>query len=308
MLKLYELNLKNIEYWKKTINMDSSKTVFVKDKIDSFTLFLDRLGNPKSMPKTDGSYFIDLVSGRVLSLLEEGNYIVIEPSGIRVEKASLRKDKQTFAKSAKVLNQSQEQYISTSEDIEYNTYFCNRIALRESIDEIPLKLVNKEIMNIRNGWEESQNYAERFYESKFSPYDFMCLFTAINALQKKLIFNRDSLIRFIRSCKSNNQFNRLLNEIYLKNNGIFDYSNDLDEAVQKLKIAGILYTVSPESDATMNIFENIPTAKLIKDRLDYFDEMANFVENYEKYVSDMISQVHQQENRDIAVACKRLKK
>lgn len=308
MLKLYELNLKNIEYWKKTINMDSSKTVFVKDKIDSFTLFLDRLGNPKSMPKTDGSYFIDLVSGRVLSLLEEGDYIVIEPSGIRVEKANLKKDKQTLAKAVKVLNHSYDQYVSTSEDIEYNTYFCNKIALRESVDEIPLELVNQEIMNVIKGREESQNYVERFYESKFSSYDFMCLFTAISASQKKLIFNRDSLIRFIRSCKSNNQFSRLLDDIYLKSNGIFDYSNDLDEAIQKLKIAGILYTISPESDATMYIFENIPMSKLIKDRLDYFDEMANFVGNYEKYVSDMISQAHQRENRDIAVACKTLER
>ncbi len=158
MLKLFELNLKNIKYWKKTINKDSSKTVFVKDKIDSFTLFLDKLGNPKSMPKTDGSYFIDLVSGRVLSLLEEGDYIVIEPSGIRVEKENLKKSRQTLVKSVKVINQNRDKYVSTSEDIEYNTYFCNRIALRESIDEIPLELVNQEIMNVRRGYIESQNY------------------------------------------------------------------------------------------------------------------------------------------------------
>ena len=75
-----------------------------------------------------------------------------------IEKASLRKDKQILVKAAKVLNQSHDQYVSTSEDIEYNTYFCNRIALRELVDEIPLELVNQEIMNVRKSCEESQNY------------------------------------------------------------------------------------------------------------------------------------------------------
>ncbi len=306
MAKLYELNLKDIEYWKKTINMDPSKAVFVKTKIASFTLFLHRLGNPKSMPRTDGSYFIDLVSGRVLRLLEEGDYIIIEPSGIRVEKASLKEGKQILAQATKALNQNHDQYVSISEDIEYNTYFCNRIALREAVDEIPLELVNQEILNVIKNCKESQNYVEKFYEPKFSPYDFMCLFIAINASQKNFIFDRDSLIKFIRTCKSSNQFSRLLSDIYLKNNGIFDYSDDLDEALQKLRIAGILYTVSPESDATMYIFKNIPVAKLIKARLDYFDEMVDFVRKYEKYVLDMISQAPQQDNEAIEVACKTL--
>ncbi len=297
MLKLYELNLNNIEYWKKVTNTDSSKIVFVKDKTDSFTLFLDRLDNPKSMPKINGSYFIDLVSGRLISLLEEEDFVVIEPSGIRVEKTSLTKDNKTLDKVAKVLNQNHDQYVSTSEDIEYNTYFCNRIALREAIDEIPLELINQEIINVTKGYEESQNHIEKFYVSEFSPYDFMCLFTAINVSQKKLVFNRDRLVKFIRSCKNNNQFSRLLNDIYLKNNGIFDYSDDLDEAIQKLRLAGILYTISPESDATMYIFENTPMAKLIKDRLDYFDEMASFIGDYEKYISDIIFPAHQQLNK-----------
>ncbi len=299
VLKIYELNLNNIECWKKKTNTASSKTVFVKDKIDSFTLFLDKMGNPKSMPKNDGSYFIDLITGRVISLLEEENFWVIEPSGIKVEKSSLKKGNKTLDKAAKVLNQSYDQYASISEDVEFNTYFCNRVALRESIEEIPLELVNQEIVNVRKGYEEAQDYVKRFYESKFSPYDFMCLFTAINASQKNFAFNRDSLIKFIRSCKSNKQFSRVLNDIHLKNNGLFDYSNDLDEAIQKLKMAGILYTVSPETDESICIFENTPMAKLIKDRLDYFDEMVSFIGEYKEYVSDMICSNHKQFNKKI---------
>ncbi len=297
MLKLYELNLNNIEYWKKTTDKYSAKTVFVKDKIDSFTLFLDKLGTPKSMPKSNGSYFIDLVSGRVINILEEKDFIIIEPSGIKVEKINLKKGVKTLDKAAKVLNQSRNQYISISEDIEYNTYFCNKIKLDKSIDEIPLELVNQEIINTRKGYEETKNYVEKFYESEFSPYDFMCLFTAINLSQKNLVFNEEYLIKFIRNCKNNNQFNKLLNDIHLKNNGIFDYSDNLNEAIQKLKIADILYTISPKNDASIYIFEKTKMAKLIKDRLDYFDEMVSFIANYEKYIKDIICQTDQQINQ-----------
>ncbi len=41
MLKLYELNLDNIECWKKKTKADSSKNVFVKDKIDGLLYRFD---------------------------------------------------------------------------------------------------------------------------------------------------------------------------------------------------------------------------------------------------------------------------
>ncbi len=87
-------------------------------------------------------YYIDLISGRVISLLEKENFFVIEPSVIKVKKVSLTIDHQTLGKAAKVINQSYDQYISISEDITYNTYFCNRITFREMIDENML-LVDK---------------------------------------------------------------------------------------------------------------------------------------------------------------------
>lgn len=156
-----------------------------------------------------------------------------------------------------------------------------------------------------------EEYLNKFYEPKFSPYDFMCLFAAINVLQKNYSFNRNNLIQFIANCKGNNQFCKLLNDIHIKSNGVFNFSEDLEEAMQKLKLLRVFYTISPETDSTMMIFENIQISELIKNRIEYFDEMVDFIANYAKYQIDIISQEHsyisEQEAIELAPAL-RLKK
>ncbi len=149
MLKTYELKLNNIEYWKQITK--SGSQVFVKDKIDSFTLYLDKLGNPKGMPKTNGSYFIDLISGRVISILEDEEYLVIKPSGIKVAKSCLIKNPKAISVAAEIVanDYDEDKYVSISEDIIYNTYFCKKISSRDGIQEIPLNLVNEEIAKAR---------------------------------------------------------------------------------------------------------------------------------------------------------------
>lgn len=149
MLKTYELKLNNIEYWKQITK--SGSQVFVKDKIDSFALYLDKLGNPKGMPKTNGNYFIDLISGRVISILEDEEYIVIKPSGIKVAKNCLIKNPKAISVAAEIVANDceEDKYVSISEDIIYNTYFCEKISSRDGIKEIPLNLVNEEIAKAR---------------------------------------------------------------------------------------------------------------------------------------------------------------
>lgn len=146
---------------------------------------------------------------------------------------------------------------------------------------------NSEIMRTKsfNGMNESQEqqYLDMFYESKFSPYDFMCLFGALNASLKKYSFSRDKLIEFIKLCKDTNQFNMLLEDINIKSNGVFYFSEELDEAIVKLKNGGIFYTVSPEKDSTMMIFENIPIDELSDKRKDYTPTMSNFLSSYNDF-------------------------
>lgn len=130
---------------------------------------------------------------------------------------------------------------------------------------------------------ERRKYLDMFSEPEVTAYDFMCLFSATCASQEKYIFDRDQLLAFIKSCKLNGQHSVLLQDINIKSNGVFDCSENYDEAIAKLKWAKILYTVSPEQDASIHIFEDTPCDELIKPRIQYADEMAQFVDNFHEY-------------------------
>ena len=100
-LDLYELNIDGVIYWKKTIHPETKEVIFVKHKSDSYTLFLDKLGNPKDMPQINGSYYLDMVSGRLLNISENDNYVIINPSNIYIPKNKFIKDKGTLEKFVK---------------------------------------------------------------------------------------------------------------------------------------------------------------------------------------------------------------
>lgn len=132
---------------------------------------------------------------------------------------------------------------------------------------------------------DHENYNARFYQQKFSAYDFMKLFCAILSRQGKFSFYRDSLIDFINTCKFDGEYNNLLGGINLKSNGIFYYSKDLQEAITKLKFGGILYTISPETNSLINIYEDIPTEEFIYNQMKYEETMVEFVSNYKDFES-----------------------
>lgn len=49
--------------------------------------------------------------------------------------------------------------------------------------------------------ESNVKYMDRFYDSPFSPYDFLSLFSALYASEKDYSFSRDELVNFIDICK-----------------------------------------------------------------------------------------------------------
>lgn len=132
-------------------------------------------------------------------------------------------------------------------------------------------------------FEEHNKYIERFYNSEFTAYDFLSLFSALYAMQKEYSFDRNNLIDFINFCKESLKFPNLLNDINLKSNGISSYSEEFDEAIGKLKWGRILYTVSPEQDSTISIFEDIPISELIEPRRNYLEEATCFVKEYNEF-------------------------
>ena len=128
--------------------------------------------------------------------------------------------------------------------------------------------------------ENAKKYIESCYNPDFTAYDFVKLFSAVNAKQGKLSFDRDSLIKYIDICKQNDEFARLLSEINLKSNGINNYSEEFEDAIFLLKMANILYTVSPEKNSNIFISENIPFSEIVSKKKEYFEDMITFVDNY----------------------------
>ena len=145
-----------------------------------------------------------------------------------------------------------------------------------------------EYLSVKEGIEMKENennidYMDRFWDSKFTPYDFMSLFCAVLGSQKQYSFSRNYLIEFIQNCKESCQYTDLLETILLQNNGIFTFSSGLEEAITKLKFGHILYTISPEKNSEIFIFQDIPISDLMKSRVHYINSMLQFVDNYNKY-------------------------
>jgi len=132
-------------------------------------------------------------------------------------------------------------------------------------------------------FEEHSKYIEKFYNPEFTAYDLLTLFSALFASKKEYSFDRNNLVSFIASCKKNSKFSRILSDVNLKSNGIFYYSEEFDEAIGKLKWGRILYTVSPEQDSTICIFDDIPISELISPRMIYVDETTCFIEEYKEF-------------------------
>lgn len=137
---------------------------------------------------------------------------------------------------------------------------------------------------------KEKEYVEYFHNPEFSVYDFLILFSAVNATQGKLSFYRDTLIKYISICKESTEFEELLAEINLKNNGINIYSDEFDDAIFQLKIANILYTVSPEKDSEIFIFDDIPKSEIIDKRKKYTNEIIEFINKYNSFEKNVSEQ------------------
>ena len=133
-----------------------------------------------------------------------------------------------------------------------------------------------------------EKYLERFHDPKVTVWDFMCLFCASNVQKGNYKFDRKMLINFISYCKKNGKFNNLLHEIIIKNNGIDDYSDDIDGAIQNLKKSGLVYSVSPSVDSSILIFNNFPLQKIVEKREEYLNEMENFFGAYIEFASQNV--------------------
>lgn len=131
---------------------------------------------------------------------------------------------------------------------------------------------------------DSEKYLKKFKEIDFSSYSFLSLFCAINFIKGNKSFNRRKLLSFIEINKNIELYDKILHDIKIKNNGIFPYSENLEEAYSKLKWANILYTISPEEDDIIYIKEDIPINDIITLKSKYYPIMEEFTEQYNIFI------------------------
>lgn len=133
--KNYIIDIKEITFWRKTIK--NGQKYFVKDTMkDSFDLYFENIKK---------NFYLELVTGRSFFVKENEDQYIIYPSGISVPKELFVKTSRqnNLVKVAHIFNNKEleEIYTDISEDFIYNGYFCDVIAKRDNIDEIPAELV-----------------------------------------------------------------------------------------------------------------------------------------------------------------------
>ena len=133
---------------------------------------------------------------------------------------------------------------------------------------------------------DTQKYLDNFKEKEFSSYNFLCLFVGVSYIKGNKSFDRNKLLSFIEINKTIDFYTKILSDIKIKSNGIFPYSENLEEAYSKLKFLDILYTISPEVDSTIYIREDIPVNDIITLYSKYYGIMEEFVEKNIDYIKD----------------------
>ena len=133
---------------------------------------------------------------------------------------------------------------------------------------------------------DTKKYLDNFKEKEFSSYNFLCLFIGVSYIKGNKSFDRNKLLSFIEINKTIDFYTKILSDIKIKSNGIFPYSENLEEAYSKLKFLDILYTISPEVDSTIYIREDIPVNYIITLYSKYYGIMEEFVEKYNDYIKN----------------------
>ena len=138
----YEVNVQDITFWRKIINEDNTE-VFIRDSLnESFMLYID---------KVKGNEYLDWVTGRPFDMEDMGKDILIGLSNIRISKNNINICDDVVCKAQYILNDKdrEEEYTNISEGILYDSYFCDIISFKYSLDVIPANFVYEEIRRVR---------------------------------------------------------------------------------------------------------------------------------------------------------------
>ena len=138
----YEVNLQGITFWKKKINENNTE-VFVKNSLsESFMLYID---------KVKDNEYLDWVTGRPFNMEDIGEYFLLNLSNIRISKKNVTICDDAVCKAADILNDKdrEKEYTNISEEILYDSYFCDIISSKYGLDIVPANFVYEEIGRVR---------------------------------------------------------------------------------------------------------------------------------------------------------------
>lgn len=162
MIKIYELGLDKAVFWQRAVVDDEVK--YIKKNVDSKfdTLQFFRIGNPSWLPCSDGMWFRECFSGRLLSIDESNDKIIIYPCGFDLPKESLKRIKSfnSYTDDIMISDKNMDDYINVSEDFLFNSYFCNLINEETGLNEMPEELLKKKINEI-NKINENTDFYDR---------------------------------------------------------------------------------------------------------------------------------------------------
>lgn len=92
--------------------------------------------------------------------------------------------------------------------------------------------------------EDTQSYINMFYTPVITSYKFLKSFFAELYSRGEMRISRD-LSEFFYNLKTDLRYNTLLKELHFKSNGIYHYSNELEDDILTLQNMGLLGKKNP---------------------------------------------------------------
>ena len=134
----YRLNIQGIYFWVRYFNDDGGQA-YTKGSIrDDYYLYMQRIKDDK---------YIDYITNRVFNIQEDGDYLIIWPSGIKVPKNRLEICNNIISRSMHIIDNDDkmQEYTNISGGIIFDSYFCNILAFTYGLDIVPASFVEQSI-------------------------------------------------------------------------------------------------------------------------------------------------------------------
>lgn len=127
----------------------------------------------------------------------------------------------------------------------------------------------------------NNQYNNGLYDTYISKSQFVALFCALLKLQGINHFQRNNMIHFIAICMKHGKFQRILKGILAKNeNSSLDFKT-FDQALSALRQKRLIHMDIEEQNPTVYISPRIPIKRIINSKIDYLEEMSNFMKAYQ---------------------------